>query len=142
MAIREIPREVAMVSDAVAGELKLYLDPNTEAPRRARIAIVGPLCEWGLEKLLDDATLVVSELVSNAAKLGQIFDLTLTASGRTLRIEVGDHSGDKPVMKTGMGNDCAEDGRGLLVVDALADLWGFDVQAGGGKIVWAVLTCP
>jgi serine/threonine-protein kinase RsbW len=135
-------KEVAMVSDAVTGEFKLRLDPNTEAPRRARAAMEGPLREWGFEELLDDATLVVSELVSNAAKLGQIFELTLTTNGRTLRIEVGDHSGDKPVMKTGMGNDRAEDGRGLLVVDALAELWGFDARPDGGKVVWAVLTCP
>ena len=131
-----------MVSDAVTGEFKLHLDPNTEAPRHARVAMEVPLFEWGLAKLLDDATLVVSELVSNAAKLGQIFELTLTPNGRTLRIEVSDHSGDRPVMKTGMGNDRAEDGRGLLVVNALADLWGFDAQPDGGKVVWAVLTCP
>ncbi|HZE32995.1 MAG TPA: ATP-binding protein [Actinoallomurus sp.] len=131
-----------MVSEAVTGEFKLRLDPNTESPRRARVAMGDPLYEWGLGKLLDDATLVVSELVSNAAKLGQTFELTLTPNGRTLRIEVRDHSGDKPVMKTGMGNDRAEDGRGLLVVDALADLWGFDARPDGGKVVWAVLTCP
>jgi SAM-dependent methyltransferase len=34
----------------------------------------------------------------------------------------------------------AEDGRGLLVVDALADAWGFDVRPAGGKVVWAEVT--
>ena len=95
-----------------------------------------------MEELLDDATLVVSELVANAAKLGQRFDLRLIANGRTLRIEVGDRSAGKPVIKTEVGNGRAEDGRGLLVVDALADMWGFDVHANSRKIVWAVLTCP
>jgi anti-sigma regulatory factor (Ser/Thr protein kinase) len=131
-----------MVSDSVVGEFSLSLDPDAEAARHARDATMLSLHEWDMKELLDDATLVVSELVTNAAKLGQSFELRLTANGRTLRIEVGDHSVDEPIVKTRVGDDRAEDGRGLLVVDALADLWGFDVRTDGGKIVWAVLTCP
>ncbi|MCW2864357.1 MAG: methyltransferase type 11 [Actinoallomurus sp.] len=100
----------------------------------------GPLHGWGMADLLDDATLIASELVSNAAKLGQNFALALTTKGRILRIAVSDHSDAKPIVKTRPGDDWAEDGRGLLVVDALADAWGFDVRAAGGKVVWAEVT--
>lgn len=132
-----------MVSNSMTGEFLISLDPDREAAGRARVATALFLGEWGMKELLDDATLVVSELVTNAAKLGHRFDLRLVATGqRTLRIEVGDRSAGRPVIKTEVGDGRAEGGRGLLVVDALADSWGFDVQDGGRKIVWAVLTCP
>jgi anti-sigma regulatory factor (Ser/Thr protein kinase) len=126
-----------MVSDLFT----LTLAPDNGAARQARSATALFLPEWDMKELLDDATLVVSELATNAAKLGQQFELRLAANGRTLRIEVGDRSVEKPVVRARIGDDRAEDGRGLLVVDALADAWGFDVLPEGGKTVWAVLTC-
>jgi anti-sigma regulatory factor (Ser/Thr protein kinase) len=131
-----------MVSDSVVGEWALVLDPNTEAPRRARAATASFLREWDMKELVEDATLVVGELSANAVKLGQAFELRLIADRATLRIEVSDHSPGEPVITTEVGDDRAEGGRGLLLVDALADLWGFDVRSDGGKTIWAVLACP
>ncbi|MGI5232339.1 ATP-binding protein [Actinoallomurus sp. CA-142502] len=126
-----------MVSDLFT----LTLAPAKEAARQARSATTHFLRELDMKELLDDATLVVSELTTNATKLGQKFRLRLIVNERTLRIEVSDHSVDEPIVRARIGDDRAEDGRGLLVVAALADAWGFDVLPDGGKTVWAVLTC-
>jgi anti-sigma regulatory factor (Ser/Thr protein kinase) len=127
-----------MVSDSCT----LTLAPDREAARQARSAATVFLHERDMKELLDDATLVVSELVTNAAKLGQPFTLHLRVDGRALRVEVEDRAGGTPVLRPRLGDDRAEDGRGLLVVAALADAWGFEVRTGGHKTVWAVLTCP
>jgi hypothetical protein len=93
------------------------------------------LSAWALEGLFDDAELVVSELVSNAIRHanGEL-RLTLSATDEDLRMEVADGSGTLPIPRQPDPDD--EQGRGLLLVDALAHTWGVD-RAGSGKTVWA-----
>ena len=50
-----------------------------------------------------------------------------------------DPSDAAPVLKA-PGQD-AECGRGLQLVDALADIWGWSPVVGRGKAVWAILFC-
>ncbi|GAA0651525.1 hypothetical protein GCM10009535_32220 [Streptomyces thermocarboxydovorans] len=69
----------------------------------------------------------IAELAANAATHGRVpgrsFRLTLYVAGAVLRIEVSDTRGDRlPVLREPGGG--AESGRGLLLVDALADRWG------------------
>ncbi|WP_046509245.1 ATP-binding protein, partial [Streptomyces odonnellii] len=57
-----------------------------------------------------------------------------------LRIEVHDGSPVRPQPRT--PDPEALDGRGLLLVDALADEWGVADRAGPGKMIWACLSVP
>ncbi|MHB9857560.1 ATP-binding protein [Streptomyces sp. YIM S03343] len=93
----------------------------------------------------DDSTatvsLLIAELTANAAVharvAGRSARLALTLTGSTLRIEVTDARGERPpVPRPETGAD-GESGRGLLLVESLADAWGCEPHHPGGKTVWA-----
>lgn len=112
----------------------------------ARLALAAKLTEWHMIELLDDAGVIISELVTNAAKLGKVFTLKLLrpADG-TLRIEVEDSSPEIPKRRDPLEDLAREDpddngGRGLVLVEALSDQWGYDLLP-AGKVVWATLSC-
>jgi hypothetical protein len=50
-----------------------------------------------------------------------------------------DPSDEAPVLRLPAGAE--EAGRGLQIVDALSDVWGWSPVAGRGKAVWAILFC-
>jgi anti-sigma regulatory factor (Ser/Thr protein kinase) len=87
----------------------------------------------------DVAVLLVSELVTNAIRYGRPpIHLRAFPQGQGLRVEVTDGerrapatNADRPPAK----GDVAEGGRGLLLVEGLADRWGWSA-AGRGKVVW------
>lgn len=112
----------------------------------ARLALANKLIEWQMKELLDDASVITSELVTNAARLGKIFSLKLLRpTARTLRIEVEDSSPEIPKRRDPLEDLSREDpddngGRGLVLVEALSDEWGYDLLP-AGKVVWAMLTC-
>jgi anti-sigma regulatory factor (Ser/Thr protein kinase) len=92
-----------------------------------------------------DAVLLVSELTTNAVlhtDSGHVLcGLTLTGDERRLRIELHD-DGRTPVRppehRAGPGE---ESGRGLFLVEQLADRWGSARSTRAeGKVVWAELT--
>ncbi|MFE3900695.1 ATP-binding protein [Streptomyces sp. NPDC059153] len=97
---------------------------------------------WGLASLRDSATLVLSELLTNAGQHARVspgreIETRFMRMDGGLRIEVHDASEVPP-------QECkpdleACDGRGLLLVAALADAWGFEERVGPGKTVWAEL---
>ncbi|QHF97884.1 ATP-binding protein [Streptomyces sp. NHF165] len=110
-----------------------------ESARRARGLAATALHSWGLEALLDDASVVTSELVSNAVQHSTghclIFCIERLTRCRVC-VRVTDGSDRRPVLR---GPDDEEtEGRGLLLVSALADSWGTDVHT-SGKTVWADL---
>ncbi|MFB6548392.1 ATP-binding protein [Streptomyces sp. NPDC056405] len=97
----------------------------------------------------DVVTLVASELCANAVRHGHVagrdFHLLLTADPGTgiVRIEVSDTRGERlPRLSAGVPEDGG--GRGLLLVEALADRWGCGPRPSGGpgKTVWAECTAP
>ncbi|MFE1957277.1 ATP-binding protein [Streptomyces sp. NPDC059479] len=109
----------------------------------ARLELRKALAGWGLSELEDSAVLIVSELLSNAglhAKVTpeQIIETRYFRSSGALRIEVHDGSPERPQPRT--PDPEATDGRGLLLVDALADEWGVADRAGPGKMIWASLS--
>ncbi|MBM7440951.1 anti-sigma regulatory factor (Ser/Thr protein kinase) [Streptomyces sp. HB132] len=77
---------------------------------------------------------------------GRDFRLRLSAEGTAIRIEVTDTRGERLPAPTGPASPDQEGGRGLLLVAALADRWGwYPCVDGPGKTVWAVLEvspCP
>jgi anti-sigma regulatory factor (Ser/Thr protein kinase) len=126
-------------------DYSVYLDAHDGATPCARDVLVGKLTEWQMPELIEDGSIIVAELVTNAAKLGEVFKMTLRNPGNgTLRIEVEDHSRDAPVRKDPLADldndDCdANGGRGLVLVEGLSDEWGYGLLP-QGKVVWAVLS--
>ncbi len=109
----------------------------------------------GVDRLLNDAELVTSELVTNAVnatgttnprpRWSDLHNLALitvrlvgTADG--LVIEVWDRDPSPPVPKDADAVD--EAGRGLLIVGALCRRWDYFFPETGGKVVWGELTLP
>jgi serine/threonine-protein kinase RsbW len=92
---------------------------------------------------LDDLLLMVSEVASNAVRhtasggSGGCFDLTISAAGHAVRIAIGDGGGSShPQIRDGDGEpDALTGGRGLRIVDALADRWGHTGDE-LGRVVW------
>ncbi|MFD0001984.1 ATP-binding protein [Streptomyces sp. NPDC127178] len=93
----------------------------------------------------EDATLCFMELLTNAIRIPSPSGLTDTRwllFDDKLRVEVKDYSPRAPFV--GPSNNEAESGRGLILVNLLADKWGYDHCSfldgkGGylpGKIVW------
>jgi anti-sigma regulatory factor (Ser/Thr protein kinase) len=109
--------------------------------------------EWGLGDLADTVELVVSELVTNAVQASVDPDgrprysaeyglacihLRLSTDGILALVEVWDENAKPPTpVESGLAD---EGGRGLLLVDALTERWGWELAASGrGKIVWALV---
>ncbi|MEU1037347.1 ATP-binding protein [Streptomyces sp. NPDC005551] len=117
----------------------VLLSPTPRGARLARLLAVEQLRIWGVP--LEAAGHIVAELAANAVRHGRVpgrdFRLTLLVVGGTLRIEVTDTRGDRlPVLPREVPAD-AESGRGLLLVDALADRWGVTAGPPPRKTVWA-----
>ncbi|MER6123431.1 ATP-binding protein [Streptomyces sp. NPDC001795] len=121
----------------------LQLSPTPRGARLARLLAAEQLRSWGLP--LDRASQVVAELAANAITHGRVpgrdFRLTLYVVADTLRIEVTDTRGDRLPERRRPPLD-AESGRGLVLVDALADRWGVAPGPHPRKTVWAELTVP
>jgi anti-sigma regulatory factor (Ser/Thr protein kinase) len=99
--------------------------------------VVETLASWGLGYLIDDATVVASELATNAVLHARTdFTVGLTWQGDALRVFVRDESQAMPIRANPTPTTIT--GRGLLLVDAISRRWGIEVES-GGKSVWAEL---
>ncbi|MGW4875857.1 ATP-binding protein [Streptomyces sp. NPDC004262] len=118
--------------------MSLRLSSTPRGARLARLLAAEQLRAWGLP--LDPARQIVAELAANAATHGRVpgrdFGLALYVVGGTLRIEVTDTRGDRPPRSGPLTPD-AESGRGLMLVEALADKWGVAPGLSPRKTVWA-----
>lgn len=114
------------------------LEDDTSAIRRARKMIGDQLWAWGLGRLIEDAELITSELVTNALRHGQHpLELRLTALPGRVRITVLDSNADEVPAPAG-DRGLQEGGRGLALVEQLCIDWGHEVVP-DGKQVWAEL---
>ncbi|MGW0696798.1 MULTISPECIES: ATP-binding protein [unclassified Streptomyces] len=107
---------------------------------RARRMVVAQVGEWGLNELADTVELLVSELVTNALchARGPV-RLNLQVRGSHLRCEVEDTNSEGPVRRTVCAD--AEGGRGMELLDLLAESWGSSSTA-TGKTLWFELPLP
>jgi anti-sigma regulatory factor (Ser/Thr protein kinase) len=113
-------------------------DARVTSPREARHFIAETLTAWGRAELVDDASLIVSEFATNAVLHARsAFWVSASQIDRTVRLVVEDESQAPPAARS-YGPEAAT-GRGLRLVDALADKWGVDLRT-SGKAVWADLT--
>ncbi|TDU79695.1 SpoIIE family protein phosphatase [Streptomyces sp. KS 21] len=124
------------------GPLRLRLTPgDPEGPAMARHLIRAAVAAWGAAERADEIELAADELMTNAlvhTDGGAHVNVRLTAEGR-IRIEVEDSSSALPHRRE--AGDWAVSGRGLLLVDQLAEVWGVEPR-GGGKCVWCEFTVP
>jgi hypothetical protein len=131
------------------------LSRGPQSGRTARRLTRSTLRDWGLAFLSEDAETIVGEFVANAVTHAAAVAGTpvpsqrrQAADGLGLRLlrrngevicAVLDPSDKAPVLKAPAAGE--EAGRGLQMVDALSDVWGWSPVAGRGKAVWAVLFC-
>ncbi|WP_405007076.1 ATP-binding protein [Kitasatospora purpeofusca] len=111
-----------------------------ESVGAARCCIRAKLHEWGLDELVDDASVIVSELATNAIRTGcrtRMIVAVRRPAEHLVRLLVVDGSGAMPVMIE-TGSD-ATSGRGLAIVHRLTHgRWGVTLFP-FGKIVHADL---
>jgi two-component sensor histidine kinase len=89
---------------------------------------------------LNSVEVVVSELTSNAVKhTSGGATLRIALSKEQVRVEVEDHDAGDPEERQYDPN--AVDGRGLLLVSALASAWGY-ARSETGKRIWAEIALP
>jgi anti-sigma regulatory factor (Ser/Thr protein kinase) len=110
----------------------------------ARLHARQVLWEWGIGHLGDSTELVVTELTANAVRASRelaqaaAVRLWLLSDAAQILILVWDASPQPPVVLGVTGE--AEHGRGLMLVEAVSEQWGWSSRAdGGGKFVWAIV---
>ncbi|MBA2950496.1 ATP-binding protein [Streptomyces sp. PSKA28] len=107
---------------------------DLRAVPEARRALRELLRQWGSPGRSETAELLTTELVTNAL-VHTDHDAVLTATvGRRLRVEVRDFVGRIPQLRVPETGDGTH-GRGLVLVQSLADAWGVH-RHGVGKAVW------
>jgi anti-sigma regulatory factor (Ser/Thr protein kinase) len=121
----------------------------------ARLHARAVLTEWGLRGLAETAELIVSELVTNAVRASTgpdgrprygeaglpVVVLRLSTDGVRVLIEVWDEIPSAPVTERADPDD--ESGRGLMLIEAVSDLWTWArVPGWTGKVVSAELRIP
>lgn len=125
-------------------QLEIRPDPTEvgRARRWARSRLAGSGIETD-ESLAETLVLLVSELVTNAvvhtgcpAVLRLLLSGVPDGSAGTVRLEVADSSARPPVPRCAEGDDT--NGRGLALVEGLADRWGWSSE-GVGKRIWCEL---
>jgi anti-sigma regulatory factor (Ser/Thr protein kinase) len=116
------------------------LPPSRSSVPTARHVLLELLRAWEVPHDLDDAALLVTELVSNVLDhVGGEATLTveLEFSGDWLRIGVVDGSAVRPVVQE--LDNARPRGRGLRMLQLIASRWGSD-EVGDGKRVWFELS--
>ena len=118
-------------------QLYMTLPAVSHSVRLSRYATRAVLTAWQLAHLDEAASLLVSELVTNAVRHAQgthTIALELQTAGTWLRIEVQDADPRWPQPRIPVGFDGS--GFGFVLVDAMASKWGVRGTA-TGKVVWA-----
>lgn len=132
-------------------ELRIQLAAAPVSVPAARRFVTDGLRSWQLGRLVDDATLCVSELASNAAlhSTGRFMLVAMRRIGDAVRISVEDDGAvpaeavlprpsfpDPEEPADVLLADEATTGRGLAIVSILASDWGVE-ETERGKRVWA-----
>ncbi|MFF7777055.1 ATP-binding protein [Streptomyces tanashiensis] len=147
------------VLDAPQHRKSLTLAADDRAPSAARSFTREALKAWAAEDLLDQVVLIVSELATNAERHGRTpgihsvvsgnqegrgldeITLTLALQADVVGIVVEDSSPEPPVPR--IASPFATSGRGLYLVDAVADAWtACPKEDGSGKRVIALVKRP
>ncbi|MFG2669241.1 MULTISPECIES: SpoIIE family protein phosphatase [unclassified Streptomyces] len=126
------------------GRLQQHVAQNDpEALSSARHMIRAAVRAWGAKDRADEVELAADELTTNALMHtdgGAIVTIrVLTGAERRLRVDVEDRSSALPRRRD--AGESGVSGRGLMLVDQLADAWGVESR-GTGKCVWCEFGIP
>jgi anti-sigma regulatory factor (Ser/Thr protein kinase) len=111
--------------------------PHLASVTEARQFLRARLDAWGAADHEWAASQVLTELATNSVLHARTdFDVEITYDGELLRICVADGSPRLPVQR-GYSPE-ATTGRGISVVEAIAQSWGYETRA-DGKTVWCVI---
>ncbi|MEV7731216.1 ATP-binding protein [Streptomyces sp. NPDC088921] len=127
--------------------VRTFTQRLSATPRGARLArhlALNQLHDWGIpydSPAADAIAVIVAELAANAVTHGRVpgrdFELRLSLVTGSVRVEVTDTRGELPAAVRPPG-PLDEGGRGLLLVEALADRWEvLDRELPPGKTVRA-----
>ncbi|MEU3984199.1 SpoIIE family protein phosphatase [Streptomyces sp. NPDC026672] len=126
------------------GRLQQHVAPgDPEALTLARHMVRATVRAWGARSRADEIELAADELITNAlmhTEGSAVVTLRALGGGDSrLRVEVEDSSSALPRRRD--AGESGVSGRGLLLVDRLADGWGVEAR-GGGKCVWCEFLLP
>jgi anti-sigma regulatory factor (Ser/Thr protein kinase) len=121
---------------------------NATLVHGARHFTMATLARWGVTERCDDIVIVVCELLTNAIRHAlpgpggtqatEAIRLGLVQPGNCVICAVADPSPALPVAR--QPDDGAETGRGLHVITALSDHWGYSTPGDSGKVLWATFS--
>jgi hypothetical protein len=113
------------------------LVPEPGAPRHARRLVNEACSRWSLPEVAGPASLVASELVTNAVEHAATpMTLRISRRDRYVHIAVRDGSPVEPALRRPLVTESG--GRGLLLISSVATHWG-SLPCRDGKVVWATL---
>ncbi len=112
---------------------------STRAARRFVLQVAGDVPP----ALRDAIAVMVAELAMNAVQHARTeFEVTIDRAGTIMRVEVTDSGDGRPTSRP-MPPPQSLRGRGLPIVDSLADAWGITPSPHGpGKIIWFQIGMP
>ncbi|NEC06154.1 ATP-binding protein [Streptomyces sp. SID7909] len=135
-AARTLPED-----NAPLHEDRLDYTPTARSVSLARRRAARLVSAWGHADRAGEVALLVSELATNAlihgSLRGRLIRVRVALTGAALRVEVTDPRGERlPGIREAGGDECY--GRGLPIVDGVADRWGVEPHT-VGKTVFAEL---
>lgn len=127
----------ALVGDLVTAQRTEVFVPTTAAVTAARRFVDATLQHWELDHLAPDALLVVSEMATNAVlHADSPFRVFIHHSPGVVHLSVRDAK--RGWFEQGNPSEVEANGRGVSIVEAVAERWGCDAVS-DGKVVWAEL---
>ncbi|MFD7962061.1 SpoIIE family protein phosphatase [Streptomyces zaomyceticus] len=137
-------RPVGVLPEAPRRTLMTIAQAEPERIAEAREQMRQLLHDWDDEDQLDSAVLMVSEMVTNVLVHTDgdallVAEVACGEKARRLRVEVSDASDELPHKRH--PGEMASSGRGLVLMEMLADAWGVDPR-GEGKAIWFELNEP
>ncbi|MFC8311339.1 ATP-binding protein [Streptomyces olivaceus] len=119
--------------------------PTQRSVPLARHRAARLVAEWGQPSLAGDVAVVVSELMTNAllhgSLRGRLIRVHLVLDHRLLRVEVSDPRAERLPRPRPVRDVDEQFGRGLQLVGALSDRWGWEPRS-VGKTVYAEWDLP
>ncbi|MFF8843306.1 SpoIIE family protein phosphatase [Streptomyces sp. NPDC015127] len=144
IAVLLLTREAGPVRRPTRRTAMSVAQAQPERIAAARQQVRELLHDWSDEEQVDSAALMVSEMITNVlvhtdgnALLAA--EIAHGDKGRRLRVEVTDPSDELPHKRR--PGEMASSGRGLVLMEVLADAWGVDPR-GEGKSIWFELYEP
>ncbi|MFG3347662.1 SpoIIE family protein phosphatase [Streptomyces sp. NPDC048018] len=138
IAVLLLSRQGTAVQEAPRRTMMTVAQAEPERIATAREQVRQLLHDWSDAEQVDSAVLMVSEMVTNVLVHTDgdallVAEVVCLGNARRLRVEVADASDELPHRRH--PGEMASSGRGLILMEMLADTWGVDPR-GEGKAIW------